>query len=157
MILYTFNIYLDFENYNRGYAPCMFDPNLIWEEFCHLEHNTEANKNLIKKYFDCSQKEADLIMDMPLINVIPGSKYWNGTDQLSHKVGGYKDISFISDKVIRAATYSIIEYLHHFNSENILKIIEKWLDSINSLRKIELDKRVKKYIKIHDDYKKILK
>ena len=157
MILYTFDIYLDFENYGRGYAPCVFDSTLIWEELCHLEHDTETNKNLIQQYYDCSEKEAELIIDLPLINVVPGSKFWNGTDQLNHKVGGYKDITFISDKIIRAATYTIVEYIHHFNNKDILKDIEKWLDGINKLKSIEIEEKTKEYQKIHKDYRKILK
>lgn len=156
MILYTFNVYLDFENYGRGYAPCVFDSTLVWEELCHLEHNTESNKNLIQRYFDCNKKEAELVMDLPLINVVPGSKFWNGTDQLSHKVGGYKDITFISDKVIRAATYSIVEYIKYFRNKEILLKIEKWLDKINKLRELEIEKRTKQYQKIHKSYKEIL-
>lgn len=157
MILYTFNIYLDFENYGRGYAPCVFDSTLMWEEMCHLEHNTEANKKLIQKYFGCSKKEAELVMNLPLINVVPGSKFWNGTDQLSHKVGDYKDITFISDKVIRASTYTIVEYLHHFNNKKILKKIKVWLDDINKLKELEIEERVEEYIKIHKTYKNIFK
>ena len=157
MILYTFNIYLDFENYGRGYAPCVFDSTLVWEELCHLEHDTEANKNLIQQYFDCSQKEAGLVMDLPLINVVPGSRFWNGTDQLSHKVGGYKDITFISDKLIRAATYTIVEYIQHFNNKKILIEIKKWLDEINKLKIVELEERAKMYQKIHKSYKRSLK
>ena len=134
----------------------MFDPTLVWEEMCHLEHNTEANIKLIQKHFNCSNKEAKLIMDLPLINVVPGSKFWNGTDQLNHKVGDYKDITFISDKVIRASTYTVVEYLHHFNNKKILKKIKLWLDGINELKSIEIEERGKEYVKIHELYKKIL-
>lgn len=155
MILYTFNIYLDFENYRRGYAPCVFDSTLIWEELCHLEHNTEANKNLIQQHFNCSKKEAEFIMDLPLINVVPGSRFWNGTDQLKHKIGDYKDVTFISDKVIRASTYSIVEYIHHFRNKKILIKIEEWIDCINRLKKIEIEKRNKEYQKIHKDYSEL--
>lgn len=157
MILYTFSIYLDMENYNRGFAPCVFDSTLIWEELCHLEHNTEANKNLIRKSFDCSKKESSLLINIPLVNVVPGSKFWNGTDQLNHKVGTYKDITFISDKIIRASTYTIIEYLHHINTKAVIIKIKDWLDMMNDLKKLELEERPKEYQKLHKDFQLCLR
>lgn len=155
MILYTFSIYLDFNNYQRHKAPCTFDPTLPWAELCHLQHNTETNKHIIQKHLGCSKKESELLVNLPLINVVPGSRFWNGTDHLSHKVGTYQDITFISDKVIRASIDTIIEYIHHFNNPQALLRLKEWLEATDALRKITLEERPQAFTKIHEAYKSL--
>lgn len=152
-MLKEFSLYLEFEGYGRGVSPCMFDPLLRWGDLCHLIHNEDSYKNIIKKHFGCSDKEAQFFIDFPLLNVVPGSKDWNGTGAVGHKVGTIEDITFISNKVIRASLFTVSENINKIKNLSMLYDIDIFLGEIQSLLSIsEIEDKVIEYKKIHRRY-----
>lgn len=126
-LLSEFNEALVDYDYKRYESPCMFDPERErFEELCHLISRSEANINMIKKVYNCSEKDANYIIDVPLLNVVCGSKKWNGTGQLTHKVGTVSDISVIP-KAVGVASLVVLS-----NNKNLLKvdIIYDWVCSL---------------------------
>lgn len=155
-ILPFFSVNLDLEGYNRGYGQCVFDPFLRYEELCHLNSNSEKYKNNIKKRFNCNSFEAQFFMDFPLINVVPGSKKWNGTDSLKHKVGTFMDVVFISDKVIRASKNTILDVINDIKNIEMLEFIDKSLEGMMDMIDKEFEEKVELFREIHKEYRRFL-
>lgn len=149
--------HLQYQNWYKG-NPCVFDPTLQWSELCHLKSNSTTNLNLLKSYFGCNDWEAQYMIDLPLINIVPGSKKWNGTDVLTHKVGDYKDIKFINNRMIRAANNAMIEFINEINNEKILVYLEYLLEDLFLLQDLdELELQLHYYKDIVFKYRKFFK
>lgn len=146
-ILQLFRFYLFFE----GYFPekgCVFEPILNWQDLCHLKNNTQTNAQIIQKSYDCELSLAEIILDFPLFNVVPGSKKWNGTDNITFKRGDFQDVIFISNKVIRAAKAAIVDYIDLMDNEKFLSDVEDYLKGLVSLLEYPLEDRVFYYRKL---------
>lgn len=141
LIMKYYNVFLGLEKYARGQGQCMFDPLLKWSDLCHLLSNSVVLSNKFKKRFDCDEDLAKFMINLPLVNVVPGSKTWNGTNELFHKVGGYKDIKFISNKVIRAAKKSILSVINDINNLNILEYLYYLLEDFVILESLDFDEK----------------
>lgn len=139
-----FRFYLFFE----GYYPekgCVFEPFLKWEDLCHLKNNTKINAQIIQESYDCELSLAEIILDFPLLNVVPGSKKWNGTDNITYKRGDFEDVLFISNKILRAAKTTLYEYIDFMDNEKLLLDIENYLNGFIQLLKCPLEDRVPYY------------
>lgn len=60
------------DRYPRGVTACCFYPDRLWHELCHLMPQTKVNRKACHTLWGIP----DLI-DLPLINVMPGSRYAN--------------------------------------------------------------------------------
>jgi hypothetical protein len=58
--------------YYRGGLPCCFYPEMQWRELCHIMPRSKTNMKACAKVFGDKN-----MIDLPLINVLPGSRYAN--------------------------------------------------------------------------------
>lgn len=93
----AFAYHLDFL-YPKGKA-CMFYPEKYkWSELCHIQSGGDINRKLCERAFG----NGDFI-DMPLLNLIPGSQGAND--------GQYKTtVEILPDEVVKAARMAIVDY-----------------------------------------------
>lgn len=143
-ILQSFRFNLLFEGYfsEKG---CVFEPALNWQDLCHLKNNTQVNVQIIQKSYDCELSLAETILDFPLFNVVPGSKKWNGTDNITFKRGDFQDVIFISNKVIRAAKTTIIDSIDLMDNEKLLNDVDSYLKGLIRLLEYPLEDRIPYY------------
>lgn len=95
-----------------------------------------------------------MFVDAPLLNVVPGSKEWNGTNQIIHKVGNYQDVKYLPKNVIQASIDTIVEFVIEFENVYMLLDLEKYLDKMILLLNTDIDKRVFMYRELVDEFRK---
>lgn len=146
---------LFFNNYYRYKSPCVFDPSLKFEELCHLNSNSKENLSIISKKFYINKKISQDIIDLPLINVVPGSKQWNGTDKIKHKVGTYEDIKFLNKDIVNSAIIVIVnKVIPKISNKDLLFIVANLTKKLsNLLDNYTYLNMVENYKLIHKEYK----
>jgi hypothetical protein len=110
----------------RGYYPegckCLFLPGEKWEHLCHYVSNTKANKRAVKKAFGRS-----IYIDLPLFNVVPGSRESN----IGYRHGYSRTPCTMPSAVVYAAQEAIRESIPDVTHEYILDFLRREPGSVS--------------------------
>ncbi|WP_304354611.1 hypothetical protein [Brachyspira innocens] len=109
----------------NNYRKCVFNPDEEGTEVCHILANSKANVKLVQKYFNCTQKEAQDLINMPLLNTVWGSRKAN------MEYCKTEDIKLIDEKLSMIA-YSI---MYRWFNDNIINNY-KLYNYVHSVREI---------------------
>lgn len=96
----------------NNYKKCVFNPNEEGTEVCHILANSKANVKLAQKYFNCTEREAQDLINIPLLNTVWGSRKANT------QYCKTEDIKLISIKLVGIANEIIFDYWHRLKATN---------------------------------------
>lgn len=54
----------------NNYRKCVFNTDEEGTEVCHILANSKANVKLVQKYFNCTERETQDVINMPLLNTV---------------------------------------------------------------------------------------